>query len=356
MRATTSYRTALVGLAGLLFITVWTGGCGAPAPDEGPVGNGSYEPPPVNVSVVKLEPTELTETEVLTGKIAPWVEVEVSAELGGTVQEIGFEKGQRVKKGQVLARVGTDLLDAALREAQAALEEAEANYNRAKELFARQAVPRQELVTHTSRYHAAQARLEVANLRVQRSVIKAPVSGMAISRHADVGEVVPPGARITSIHQVSRLKVEVGIPENDIAYFRNGGEATLKVDAYPGKIFEGTIHFLGPVANSKTRTFPSEVAITNTGNELRPGMIARVSLVKRRLENAVVVPRDALLDRDLGSVAFVGVEDRAQERQVVLGPSEGNRVVIEDGLSFGESLIVAGHRNLVDGQPIRVVN
>jgi membrane fusion protein (multidrug efflux system) len=339
-----------------MFVTVWSGGCGAPGPDEDPVGNGSYEPPPVNVSVMRLEPTELTETEVLTGKIAPWVEVEVSAELGGTVQEIGFEKGQRVKKGQVLARVGTDLLQVALREAEAMLEEAEANYNRAKELFARQAVPRQELVTHTSRYHAAQARLELAKLRVQRSVIGAPVSGIAISRHVDVGEVVPPGARITFIHQVSRLKVEVGIPESDIAYFRSGGEATLEVDGYPGKLFEGRIHFLGPVASGKTRTFQSEVAIDNPGNTLRPGMIARVSLVKRRLAEALVVPRDALLDRDQGSVAFVGVEDKAQERQVVLGPSEGNRVVIEEGLSFGESLIVAGHRNLVDGQPIRVVN
>jgi membrane fusion protein (multidrug efflux system) len=179
---------------------------------------------------------------------------------------------------------------------------------------------------------------------------------MAVTRHIDVGEVIPPGALITSIHQVSRLKVEVGIPENDIAYFRTGGEATLEVDAYPGKIFEGKIHFLGPAASGKNRSFPSEVAIANTGNELRPGMIARVFLVKRRLDNALVVPRDALLDRDLGSVAFVGVEDRAEERQVVLGPSEGNRVVIEDGLSFGESLIVTGHRNLVDGQPIRVVN
>ncbi len=179
---------------------------------------------------------------------------------------------------------------------------------------------------------------------------------MAISRHVDVGEVVPPGAQITFIHQVSRLKVEVGIPENDISYFRAGGEATLKVDAYPGKLFEGRIHFVGSAASGKTRTFPAEVAIGNPGNELRPGMIARVFLVKRRLDNALVVPRDALLDRDLGSVAFVGVEDKAQERQVVLGPSEGNLVVIEDGLSFGESLIVAGHRNLVDGQPIRVVN
>jgi membrane fusion protein (multidrug efflux system) len=305
--------------------------------------------------VVKLETSELVERVVLAGRIEPWVEVDVSTELGGTVQEIGFEKGQRVKKGQVLARIGTDLLAVQLQEAEASLEEAEANYNRAKELFARQAVPRQELVTHTSRYHAAQARLELARLRVERSVIDAPISGLTISRHVDVGEVATPGTRITTIHQVSRLKATVGIPENDLSFFKVGGEATLEVDAYPERVFEGKIHFLGLDASGKNRTFPSEIAILNAGNDLRPGMIARVFLVKRRYDNALVVPRDALIERDEGSVAFVNDNDRALQRKVVLGPSEGNHVVVLEGLSAGEPLIVSGHRNLVDGHPIRVV-
>lgn len=346
-------RTGLACMALLFMLTAVA--CSSPPPEEEPAGNGAYEPPPVNVSVVELEPTELVERVVLTGRIDPWVEVDVSTELGGTVQEIGFEKGQRVKKGQVLARIGTDLLTVQFQEAEASLEEAEANFNRAKELFARQAVPRQELVTYTSRYHAAQARLKLAKLRVERSVIDAPVSGLAISRHVDVGEVATPGTRITTIHQVSRLKATVGIPENDLSYFKVGGEATLEVNAYPGRVFEGKIHFLGLASSGKNRTFPSEVAITNAGNDLRPGMIARVFLVKRRYESALVVPRDALIERDQGSVAFVNNNDRAQERKVVLGPSEGNNIVVLEGLSAGEPLIVRGHRNLVDGNPIRVI-
>jgi membrane fusion protein (multidrug efflux system) len=233
--------------------------------------------------------------------------------------------------------------------------EAEANYNKTKELFARQAVPRQELITYTSRYEAAKARMSLAKLRVERSIIDAPVSGIAITREIDLGEVVPPGALITTIHQNNRLKVNVGIPENEISHFRRGSEATMEVDAYPDQAFEGKIHFLGTAASSKNRTFPAEVAVDNTGGDLRPGMIVRVSLVKKHYDNALVVPRDALLERDQGSVAFVDVDGRAQERQVVLGPSEGNQVVIQEGLSKGESLIVAGHRNLVNGQTVRVV-
>jgi multidrug efflux pump subunit AcrA (membrane-fusion protein) len=77
--------------------------------------------------------------------------------------------------------------------------------------------------------------------------------------------------------------------------------------------------------------------------------------VKRHYNSALVVPRDALLERDQGSVAFVDVGGRARERSVVIGPSEGNRVVVAEGLAEGETLIVSGHRNLVDGQSIRVV-
>ncbi len=339
----------------ILFVGVWAVGCSQQAPEEEPAGNGSFEPPPINVSVVELEPSELTETVVLTGRVEPWLELEVSAELGGTVLEINFDKGQRVKKGQVLARVGTDILTISLNEAEAALVEAEANYNKTKELFARQAVPRQELIAFTSRYEAAKARVALANLRVERSIIDAPASGIAITREVELGEVVPPGALITTIHQTNRLKINVGIPENEISYFRRGSDATMQADAYPDHAFAGKIHFLGSAASGKNRTFPAEVAVDNADENLRPGMIVRVSLVKHHYESALVVPRDALLERDQGSVAFVDVNGRAQERPIVLGPSEGNRVIIQEGLTEGESLIVSGHRNLVDGQSVRVV-
>jgi len=97
------------------------------------------------------------------------------------------------------------------------------------------------------------------------------------------------------------------------------------------------------------------VAIDNRSGELRPGMIAPVSLVKRRYEGVVVVPRDALLDREDGSVAFVAKGAHAKARPVVLGPSEGDRIVVLEGLAVGDELVVRGHRNLVDGQPVRVV-
>jgi membrane fusion protein (multidrug efflux system) len=308
------------------------------------------------VSVVELEPTELNEEMVLTGRVEPWVEVDISTELGGTVEEIGFEKGQSVREGQVLARIGSDLRAVELEGAEADLLGAEAHFEKTSQLMERQAVPRQELIAATSRYKMAQARAAQAKILLERSVIRAPVTGMAISRHIDAGEVVPPGARVTTLHRVNRLKVMMGIPENDFSFFRVGGEATVQVDAYPDGAFEGRVHFVGPAATGKNRTFPAEVEIANAANELRPGMIARVTLVKRRYPDALVVPRDALLERDDGNVAFVAQDNKARLRAVTLGPSEGNLVVVLEGLSAGEWLIVTGQRNLVPGQPVNIVN
>lgn len=329
-------------------------GCGSEEVAEADA-DANPEPPPVNVSVMKLKPATLKDQIKLAGRLEPWVEVQVSTELGGTVQEVGFDKGRRVAKGQVLARIGTDLLEATLAESEAALAHAESEFNKVVELFNRQAVPRQDLTSATSNYRGAQARAEHARLRVERSIIRAPMSGMAISREIEPGEFLPAGTLVTTIHQLSRLKAVVGIPEDDIPYFEVGAEANIEIDAYRDREFTGKIHFLSPAATGKNRTFPAEVAIDNKGGELKPGMMVRVRLVKQVYEDVIVVPRDAVLERDTGYVVFVYEDGRAELRDVETGPSERGEIVVLEGLKPGEDLIITGHRNLIDEQPVRSV-
>ena len=225
---------------------------------------------------------------------------------------------------------------------------------RATALVERQAVPRQTAIDAASVYEAAQARVAQSRLRLERSTVRAPVSGVAISRDVEPGEVLPPGTLITTIHRLDRLKAVVGIPENDVGLFKTGGAATLTVDAWPDRVFEGRIAFIAPSAVGPTRTFASEIALQNADGALRPGMIGDVSLVRRVVEDAVVVSRDALQERDIGTVAIVLDGETARVRPVTLGGTEGDRVLIEDGLEPGEWLIVSGQRNLIDGQAVQV--
>jgi RND family efflux transporter MFP subunit len=329
-------------------------GCGSEAPSQA-ANRAEPERVLVNVTVKELRPQRLTERLELSGELEPWVEVSVASELGGTVEHVGFEKGERVARGQVLARIGTDLFQAGLDEAQARLEAAQAIFEKTEALFERKHVPRQELITARSAFSAAQAQVVQARLRLERSIVEAPIAGVAVTRDLEPGEVLAPGAPITLLHRVDRLKAAAGIPENDIAVFRVGGEASIRVDAYPDREFPGRIHFIGPAAEDPTRTFPVEIAVGNPRGELRPGMVARVALVKRRYEDAVVVNRDALEERDTGPVAMVLDGDVARVRELQIGAREDNNVLVRDGLAPGEWLIVTGQRGLVDGQGVKVV-
>lgn len=353
----TRFDRATLVVPVLLGILAVAPGCGSDeARSEGARPDAdSKKAPAVSVEVTELKPQNLVERVELSGELEPWVHVSVSAELGGTVELVGFREGAHVRKGQVLARVGTDLFEAALAEARARLDGAQALHAKTEQLFKREHVPRQELIAATSTLHAAEAQVRQAELRLERSIIEAPISGVALSRELEPGEVVSPGAAITELYRVDRLKAVAGVPENDIAAFRVGGEATIEVDAFPGRIFEGRIHLIGVAARGPSRTFPTEIAIDNRQGELKPGMIARVALVKSKLEGVIVLERDVLQDRDAGPVAVVADGGVARVREVILGASEGNRVVVEKGLEFGELLIVTGQRGLIDGQAVEAV-
>jgi RND family efflux transporter MFP subunit len=339
--------------AALVLTAVTLASCGSGGSADSDLDSSTAQS--VNVTVEKIVPRSLTDRIELSGRLDPWIEVRVSTELGGVVQHVGFDQGQRVSAGQVLARVGTDLMQASLDEAEAARRAAEAAFTKTRELFERQHVPRQELIAATSQFEAARAREALARLRLERSIIKAPIAGIAVTREIDPGEVLAPGAPITVIHRIDRLKAKAGIPENDIAAFRVGSDASISVDAYPDKTFEGRVNFIGTAVDGTTRTFPVEVAIDNLKGELRSGMIARVALVKKRFEDVVVIDRDIMQERDAGPVAIVLEGKAARVRQLTLGANEGNRVHVREGLAPGEWLVVKGQRGLVDGQPVNVV-
>jgi membrane fusion protein (multidrug efflux system) len=129
----------------------------------------------------------------------------------------------------------------------------------------------------------------------------------------------------------------------------------ITLDAFPGETFEGKISYLGNSASSSTRTFPIEIVIGNADIRIGSGMVARLSIVKRELKDAVVVPEDSLVQTETGKIAFVLNGTRASRRDVKTGASSDNRCVVEAGLNFGDTLIVTGQRDLVDGQEVKVL-
>lgn len=317
-------------------------------------GASSREVVPVDVAVQTIKARLFVETLEVTGTIRPWEEVVVSAELGGLVREIGFDKGERVERGQILARVGDDLARAQLDRARADLADAEAVYEKTSKLYERQAVPEQDLIAATSRRDAVRAQVEEMRLRLERAVVRAPIAGVAIDQPVDAGEVIGPGTRVTTLHQVDRLELEAEVPDTEIAWLEPGRPAEVVVDAYPGRTFEARLHFVAPAADPVTRSFLVELELPNQDGLLRPGMVARAMLVRRTIPSGIVVPLDAIMTREDGDVTFVVEDGVARVRRVVTGAIEGDEALIASGLEEGEQLVVTGQRELVEGHPVQV--
>ena len=333
------------------------GGSGFAAEDLGSEeGEAAAEPasPRTLVRTAPIAPELLVDYLEISGRLEPRAEVLVASELGGAVEEVHFDKGDRVAAGQLLARIGSDLLQADLAEAEADLEAARADFDRLEQLVARDAAPEQDLTSARAALKREQARADAARLRHARSEIRAPTAGVVIQRELEPGEVLAPGSPVALLHDVAALRATIGIPENDIAWFRVGSPAEVWMDAYPDRSFTGTLRYIAPAAASPGRNFPAEIELDNRDGALRSGLIVRTRLERRRFEDAVVLSRDVFVERDGDHFAFVLDGDRALQRPLELGPEQDGAVVVFAGLEPGETLIVEGHRNLLDGQPVRV--
>lgn len=334
----------------LLFLPACGGGKGSE-----PQSSQKPSRPPTNVTIMEITPSSLTERVELTGVTEPDIDVMISSEEGGVVESLNFDKGDWVRKDQELARINAKFIEAILNEAKADLALKESNFQRAEKLFARKSITEQEWLERQSLYRMAQARYELAKIRMDKAIVKSPINGVVIEKNAELGEFVSPGGPIARIQDLSRIKVTAGLPESEFPYIKVGRKTTITFDGIPGEQFAGKISYFGSAANDVTRTFPIEVILPNKNGELKSGMVARLSIVKRKFENAVVIPQDALVQTATGMIAFVLNDNHAGQREVkILADSQG-RVVIESGLEFGEQLIVTGQKNLVDNQEVKVV-
>lgn len=310
--------------------------------------------PPLPVQTATLEAGGFVDSITLYGQVQAQDRVRLTAEIPGRIESVPFREGQRVGKGQVVARINARLASAQVEQAKAGAELAAATLARTKALHDRQLASGQDLEIARAQSAQASAALEIAQANLDKAVIRAPVSGQATRVRAKVGEMAAPGVPLLEVVNLRRVKVEANVPEGDIALLQNKSRVSVSFEAYPGKAFEGSVTEIGLVANPTTRTFPLEITLDNQSNMLRPGMLARVTLVRQRFEDVVVVPRDAVLDEVDGKSAYVLDGQKARLSRVVLGPARGAYAVVREGLQPGQQLIVLGHRQVVDGQRVEV--
>jgi RND family efflux transporter MFP subunit len=310
----------------------------------------------LNVEVATLAPADFVETVRLTGTVGANRDVTVSAEESGIVTAILVDKGATVAAGQPILRIDDRLLKSQVDQARAQATLANELWERRRRLFEEDKVG-SELAYLEARYQAEQARAALATLerRLERAVVTAPIEGVLDARMVEVGTMVNPGTPVVRIVDMDPVKVTGGVPERLSADIRTGARASVTFDALEGQTFAGTIGYVGAAIDPSNRTFPVEFALPNPGRAVKPEMVANIQVVRRVIEDALVVPQEALLRVEDGYVVYVVEDDRAVARPVTIGASQQNQAVITTGLESGDRVVIVGQQQLAAGDRVRIV-
>ena len=315
------------------------------------------EIPNVNVTVLTVRALP----EVRDGLDLPAVVeanrvVHVAAEVDGRIERVACKEGSRIKTGEPIIFLNTDLLQAEFNRAKAKVEYDAKQHERIENLMKDGVATAKELDDVAVSLAVSKATLEAAQTRLERSKIAAPVGGIVNDVPVEKGEYVGPGMTVAEIVDIDTMKVVVQVPERDVQFFRTGTEAKLTADINGARApITGTITYISSLADEGSRSTRLEISVDNRQRRLRSGQIIRAQLTRRVLKNVIMVPLEAVIPLEVGKAVYVVEDGKAARRKVELGAIKGRDVQILSGLKPGDRLIVAGHRFVGPGQAVEVV-
>lgn len=280
--------------------------------------------------------------------------VEVTSKVSNTVTAVRFADGQRVQKGSVLVELDSAQARADLAAAEAASAESASQVKRSRELMASKVLSESQFEQLEATMKANQARVAAALSRVDDTVIRAPFTGRVGLRRVSVGSLVNPGTTITTLDDLSIIKVDFAVPENFLAGLREGLEVTATAAAFPGRNFVGTVSGVDSRIDPVSRSVTVRAAVPNADLALKPGMFLNVTLARDEHE-ALMVPEAALVPEQSRQFLFVIEDGRAVRREVRIGGRQPGKVEIVSGLQIGDQVIVEGTQKVREGGEVRVI-
>lgn len=311
--------------------------------------------PAVNAVTLALQPSTISDRINLPGNIEPWTTLGLLSKLNGTVEEVLVREGQRVKRGDVIARIDDDDYRIAVERTEAAYNLARAEFERDRAIYAKGVIPTATLDTNRTRMETTKADFEDAKLQLSRCLVTAPMDGVMQKVDAKVGLQLAVGDPIAEIIDIERVKAVVGIPESDVTAVRGLHAIDFTVQALAGRRLTGKVHYLSSSPETVARIFRLELEVDNKAGDILPGMFLRADIVKKALAEAIVVPYYSVISRNDEQYVYVEEDGVAKKRNIRLGVMEKWLVEVVQGLKSGDRLIVEGHRDVEDGQPVKVV-
>jgi len=302
---------------------------------------GQFSMPPMPVEVAQVVEHGVSEKFEAVGTIEAIEEVTVVSEINATIVNIPFTEGSHINKGELIAQLDDSQLAAEVNRSEALYQQSLATYNRIKKIVEQKAGSQQDLDDALASLKVAEANLELAQARLEKTKIVAPFDGMIGSRKVSVGSFLRTGDAITELANLNEIRISFSAPERFLLDLKS----------------KGNIIALEPIINSDTRTARIVARVQNPGQKFRPGMSANVSVILSERANALTIPTEAVFAN--GNQSFVYIinpDSTVAPTPVTLGLQLTKVVEVVSGLQQGMQIVTAGHQKLFPGAKVLPVN
>lgn len=319
-------------------------GAGAPA------AGGGMPPMPVDVAVARKD--RVVDAIPATGQVEAVQSIDVRPEVEGRIVDILVQEGREVAQGDGLFKVDDAELKAQVARAAAERDLAKQALTRAQDLVKQNASSAADLERAEATARSTQAGLDLLQIRLERSVVRAPFGGVVGRRMVSLGDYVTSSTRLVSLHTVNPQRVAFGVPERYAEKLGRGQKVSFRVAALQGQVFEGTVDFVDPVVQLPARTILIKASVPNPRRQLHPGMFVELELATDVRPDAVVIPEDAVVAMRNATFVWVVKEGKVERRDAKLGVRTAGFVEVREGVAADEQVVVGGQERLAPGAPV----
>lgn len=344
----------------LIVLTALAAGCAksdTPAPQAGaarPGGAGGRPSGPVSVEVRAAVIDTVIDAITATGQIESLQSIELRPDVDGRLVEIFVREGARVYKGAPLFKVDDAELKAQVARAEADRDLAEQALARTQQLLVDKAAAQADVERAEASARSARAGLALLVVRLDRTVVRSPWTGVAGARFVSLGDYVTQNTRLITLQTVNPQRASFQVPERYAERLKLGQKVNVRVAALEKHDFVGTVDFVDPRVQLPARTIMVKALVPNPANVLQAGMFIEAKLETTRRLTAVVVPEEAILQLPAGNFVWIVTGDQPERRQVVLGVRQPGSVEILSGVAAGDLVVVGGAERLNPQSKVRV--
>lgn len=312
------------------------------------------------VEIKEMTPEFFARYFEVTGVIEALKDAYISPEINGQIQKVSVQRGSRVKKGDLILKLNSDVIEKSVDEIETSLELAKRIFSKQEELWEQNIGSELQYLEAKNAMQSLQARLATLEKQMEMAHVSAPFSGIIDDIMVKEGELASPGNPLVHLVNLSNMRVSANISEAYLSSLSKGDLVELRFPAYPEDLLKVGVTRLGEVIDPQTRTFTLEVELKNSREKLKPNMLTSVRIQDYKNNSSLVVPSN-ILRQDFNGTFLFRISDengssKAQKVYVKRGITVQDQTMITEGLSAGDLVITKGFNLVSEGTPVRIIN